>query len=69
MDNTLAKLIRAARGPVLLMTLGALLAIHQFSGVSFQLCLHFRPLDSLMTAHISLEAGLQCLEQLFAFFW
>ena len=35
MDNTLAKLIRAARGPVLLMTLGALLAIHQFSGVSF----------------------------------
>ena len=35
MDNTLAKLIRASRGPVLLMTLGALLAIHQFSGVSF----------------------------------
>jgi hypothetical protein len=36
MDNTLAKLIRAARGPVLLMTLGTLLAIHQFSGVSFE---------------------------------
>ena len=35
MDNTLAKLIRASRGPVLLMTFGALLAIHQFSGISF----------------------------------
>ncbi len=36
MDNTLAKLIRASRGPVLLMTLGGLLALHQFSGVSFE---------------------------------
>lgn len=36
MDNTLAKLIRSARGPVLLMTLGALLAVHQFKGVSFE---------------------------------
>lgn len=35
MDNTLAKLIRASRGPVLLMTLGILLAIHQFSGIRF----------------------------------
>ena len=35
MDNTLAKLIRASRGPVLLMTLGVLLAAHQFSGLSF----------------------------------
>ena len=35
MDNTLAKLIRASRGPVLLMTLGVLLAVHQFSGLRF----------------------------------
>ena len=35
MDNTLAKLIRASRGPVLLMTLGVLLAVHQFSGLAF----------------------------------
>ena len=35
MDNTLAKLIRASRGPVLLMTLGVLLAAHQFSGMRF----------------------------------
>ena len=35
MDNTLAKLIRASRGPVLLMTLGGLLAIHQFSRATF----------------------------------
>ena len=35
MDNTLAKLIRASRGPVLLMTLGLLLAVHQFSGLRF----------------------------------
>lgn len=36
MDNTLAKLIRASRGPVLLMTLGILLAVHQFSGLRFE---------------------------------
>ncbi len=35
MDNTLAKLIRASRGPVLLMTLGVLLAAHQFTGFRF----------------------------------
>ena len=35
MDNTLAKLIRASRGPVLLMTLGGLLALHQFAGMRF----------------------------------
>lgn len=35
MDNSLAKLIRASRGPVLLMTLGGLLAIHQFTGFPF----------------------------------
>ena len=35
MDGSLQKLIRAARGPVLLMTLGVLLAVHQFSGISF----------------------------------
>src|SRR5450432_3718413 len=35
MDNTLAKLIRASRGPVLLMTLGVLLAVHQFTGLRF----------------------------------
>ena len=35
MDNTLAKLIRASRGPVLLMTLGALLAVHQFAHIGF----------------------------------
>ena len=36
MDNTLAKLIRACRGPVLLMTLGGLLALHQFSHLTFE---------------------------------
>jgi hypothetical protein len=36
MGSNLAKLIRASRGPVLLMTLGALLAIHQFTGFSFE---------------------------------
>ena len=35
MDHTLAKLIRASRGPVLLVTLGILLAVHQATGISF----------------------------------
>ena len=35
MDASLQKLIRASRGPVLLMTLGVLLAVHQFTGISF----------------------------------
>jgi hypothetical protein len=36
MGSNFAKLIRASRGPVLLITLGALLAIHQFTGFSFE---------------------------------
>jgi hypothetical protein len=36
MGSNLAKLIRASRGPILLITLGALLAIHQFTGFSFE---------------------------------
>jgi hypothetical protein len=35
MGSNLAKLIRASRGPVLLMTLGALLAVNQFTPFSF----------------------------------
>lgn len=35
MGSNLARLIRASRGPVLLMTLGALLAVNQFTPFSF----------------------------------
>jgi len=34
-SGNLGKLIRASRGPVLLMTLGGLLAVNQFTGFSF----------------------------------
>lgn len=35
MNNTMSDLLRAARGPLLLITLGGLLAAHRFTDASF----------------------------------
>lgn len=35
MNNTIVDLLRAARGPVMLVTLGSLLAAHRFTDASF----------------------------------
>ena len=39
----------------------------QFFGMHFQLCLHVRPLESLVAIHVFSEASLQSIEKFLAF--